>query len=109
MSYQPKAEVRAPRVYIMNNGGHDYSGAKKYGDLVFITDELIDREDTAQMYHVVDIAMRDSTADDYILISSLSSMCSIASGYFSALHGELHLLIHSRGEYVSRDIIMDPP
>lgn len=109
MTIDLKTTPTRTRVYIMNNGGHDYSGAKKYGDLVFVTDELIDREDTAQMYHAVDVAMRDSTPDDYILISSLSSMCSVASAYFSALHGELHLLIHSRGEYVSRDIIMDPP
>lgn len=97
------------RVYIMNNGGHDYSKAKEFGEIVFVSNELIDREDTAQMYRVIADAMHDSTADDYILISSLSSMCSVACGFFSAMHGELHLLIHSRGEYLERDIMMELP
>lgn len=99
--------VEGARVYIMNNGGHDYSAAKKFGELYFISDELIDREDTAQMYRVIDNAMRDSTGDDYILISSLTSMCSIACAYFAARHGELHLLIHQRGEYILRDVVLD--
>lgn len=95
------------KVFIVSNGGHDYSAAKEYGELVFCCDGLIHRTDTAQMYREISDAMRDCTADDYILVSSLTTMNMIAAAIMGDKWGELHFLIHERGEYIVRDVILE--
>lgn len=95
-----------PIVYVVNRGPHDYSDAQAYGELVYCTDGSLDRYDTAQMYRELSDAMRDSHADDYLLLTSLTSLCVIAASIFVAKHGCLHLLLHSREGYVERSIFL---
>lgn len=99
--------MKKKRVYILSNGGHDYSSAEEYGEIIYCTEGSIRRDDTSQMYRELSEALELSHADDYILVSSLSSMCMIAAGIMAFKHGELHLLIHKDGKYVSRDLILD--
>jgi hypothetical protein len=95
------------RVYIVNNGGHDYSDAERFGELVFCTHSIIRRSDTAQMFRELSVALEDARPDDYLLISSLASLCIVAAGILSSRFGEIHLLIHDGGKYVERDIIFE--
>lgn len=91
-------------VFIPNKGPHDYSGAKKYGRLEYCTFGSIDRFDTAEMYREVESAMFDSQPEDFILLTSLASLCAVACSIFVAKHRRLNLLIHDGSEYVLREL-----
>lgn len=97
------------KVFIVNNGGHDYSDAKRFGDLVFCTDSIIRKDDVAQMYRELNVALSDARADDYLLVSSLTSLCMVASAILADRFGELHLLLFKDGQYVDRDLILELP
>lgn len=93
-------------VYIVNKGPHDYSEAEKFGKIVFCTDGSMDRYDTAQMFREVQEALRDSCNSDYILLTSLTSLCSVACAIFAAKHKCLNLLIHKPGDgYIARQLV----
>lgn len=94
------------KVFIVSDGGHDYSDAKRFGELVFCTDEVIRKDDVAQMYRVLIQVLRDSGPEDFILVSSLTSLCMVASGIMADRWRELHLLIFKDGQYVQRDLIL---
>ncbi|MHB8413898.1 MAG: hypothetical protein ACYDB1_00690 [Acidiferrobacteraceae bacterium] len=95
------------RVYIPNKGAHDYESAKRFGELVFCTDGVLDKWDTSQMYRELSTAMRESHAEDFIVLTSLASLCSIAAAIFAAKHGRLNLLIHRADGYVARTLMLD--
>lgn len=94
------------KVFIVNNGGHDYSDAERFGEIVFCTQAVIRKDDVAQMFREIDEALSWANRDDYILVSSLTSMCMVAAGIFAERFGELHLLLYKDGQYVARDLIL---
>jgi len=94
------------KVYITNDGGHDYSDAKRFGELVWCTEGSLDKEDTAQMYRELGDALYDSMPEDYLLLTSLTTLCSIACAIFALKHGQLHLLLYKGGVYVPRHLYL---
>lgn len=98
-----------PTVYVLNDGGHDYSDAERFGMLVMCTTGTLDKFDLPQMQAVLAEALADSYPSDYILLTSLTSLCCVATGYMAARHGELHLLVHSSKNncYVARSLYFD--
>lgn len=94
------------KVYIVSDGGHDYTAAEKFGEIVFCTDRLIKRGDIAQMYREISDALIDARADDYILVSSLTSMCMIAAAIMADQFGQVHFLIFENGKYEAHDLIL---
>lgn len=97
------------KVFIVNNGGHDYSDAQRFGEIVFCTDEPIRKDDVHQMYRALSFALQDAQAEDFLLVSSLTSLCMIAAAIMADRFGELHLLIFKDGEYIQRDVILELP
>lgn len=95
------------KVFIVNNGGHDYSDAARFGEIVFCTDSVIRKDDVSQMYRELKVALSDAKADDYLLVSSLTSLCMVAAAILSDRFGELHLLLYKDGQYVDRDLILE--
>lgn len=95
------------KVYIVNRGAHDYSAAEEFGELTYCTDGPLDKFDIQQMYRELDTAMADSGPGDFILLTSLTSLCSVACALFAAKHGRLNLLIHSRDGYVAKSLFFD--
>ena len=97
------------KVYIINRGGHDHSDAERFGELVFLSQGSINRYAVSQIYRQFVDALRDSHSDDYILITGLSVMSSIACAIFSRLHGRLNLLLYrgGNGKYVERKLVID--
>jgi hypothetical protein len=91
-------------VYILNRAAHDYSDAERFGELVFCTEGSLDKLDLSQMYRELESAFEDSQADDYILLTSLTSLCSVACSIFSLKHKRLNLLVHTREGYVERSL-----
>ena len=92
------------KVFVLNKGAHNYSDAERYGDLIYCTDGAIDKLDIQQMFRELQPHIADSSPDDYILLTSLTSLCSVACAMFAAKHGRLNLLIFKGDGYISRSI-----
>lgn len=91
-----------PKVLVTNHSGHDHSDAQRFGELVFMTQGPIQRYDTNNMYRSMAATIELSKPDDYILLTSLTSLCSIACSMFAFKHGCLNLLIWKGSRYVER-------
>lgn len=96
-----------PKVFIVSDGGHDYSDAKRFGELVFCTESVIRKDDIAQMYREIRQCMETAKAGDFLLVSSLASMCSVAAAILAFQFGEVHFLLYKDGQYVQRDLILE--
>jgi len=92
------------KVYILNKAAHDYSDATRYGELIVCTDGPLDKLDIQQMYRELTEAFYDSEPGDHILLTSLTSLCSIACSIFALKHNQLNLLVHTKDGYVERSI-----
>jgi hypothetical protein len=95
------------KVLVVNKSSHDYTQAKEFGDLLFITEGSLNRFATSKMYRLFEPFIAASQPGDYILLSGLTVMCSMFCGMFAAKHNRLNLLIYkpdSRdpGKYVER-------
>lgn len=101
-------KVRQPKVYIPNKSFHNFTDAKRFGDLVFCTEGTINREDVQNITHLVVTAMEDAEASDYIMISSLSVINSIMCAYFGGRFGRINFLMFNDDtqSYVSRKIVL---
>ena len=101
------------RVYIVNRGGHNHTDAKRFGRLIFLSEGEVNRYATNVMYRAFTEKLRKSTPSDYILITGLSVMSSLACSIFSRLHGQLNLLLYQNpgpgedGHYVERTVMLD--
>lgn len=95
------------KVYVINKSGHNFSKAKEYGELVFLTEGWVNKYDTSQMYRRFITIMEDSNPQDYILETSLVTMNTIAGAIFAAKHGKLNLLLFKDGDYIERNLVID--
>jgi len=93
------------RVYIVNRGAHDYSDAEHYGELIYCTEGMLGKYNTSQMAREFEDAFKDSSSEDYILLTSLTTLCSIATAMFAHQHGRLNLLIFKDDRYVVRRVV----
>lgn len=94
------------RVYVVNKGGHDYSDASRYGELFFLSEGQVSKYATNKIFRQFAMQLRESTEQDWILITSLTIMACIACACFSFLHGKLNLLIYKDGKYVDRKLVL---
>lgn len=95
-----------PKVYVPNKGAHDYSAAERFGRLVYCTEGTLQKYNTSQMVRELSAAMVGSTADDFIMLTSLSTLCSVACAIFAKKHGRINLLIFKDDDYVCRKIVL---
>ena len=95
------------KVFITNRAGHDYSGAKKFGDLIFMTEGNQPRFHVSRMYSTFCEFLKDSSPDDLILMTGFAHMNSVATAIFAFLHGRLNLLLYTgRDKYIVRKVIL---
>lgn len=92
------------KVYVLNRGPYDYSDAERFGELVYCTEGSLDKVDTTHMYRLLLPFMKESIPEDYILLTSLTSLCCVACAMFSYYNGRLNLLVHTAGGYIPRTI-----
>ncbi len=84
-----------PSVYIINKSGHDYSSARKYGKLVYLTEGLIVPDKITLHYRILAEKMRGAKPGDYILVTSIASINCIAGWIIGTLGFPLNLLIYN--------------
>ena len=95
------------KVYIPNKGGHDYSGAARFGEIIFVTEGTQDRFAIANMYRAFIDAMADSNERDYFLPSSMNILNAIGAAVFARKHGRINFLLFRNGEYIEREVDID--
>ena len=94
-----------PKVYIVNKGAKDYTNAKQFGELIYLTDELIDKYDTNKLYMLFTKYLETSNSNDFIIITGLPVMSAIASSILASMHGKVNYLLFADGKYLERTVV----
>ena len=99
------------KVFIINDGGHDYDQARAFGELVVMTKGRISRFHLTKMARTFQTFLDSSTPDDYILFGGPALMAAVACCVFTAKHGRLNLLIwmpddETGGTYICRKTML---
>lgn len=104
-----KVESKMQKVYIVNRSSHDFSPAKDFGELVFMSEGRLNRYSPNDMARTFLEAMSKSDPNDYILPCSLNIANIVAGAVFTAKHGRLNLLIFKprTNDYVERVLILN--
>lgn len=89
------------KVFIVNKSYHDYAEAEKFGDLIFMSEGSINRYSASKIFRLFEPFVKESKKTDYILLTSMTIMCSIVCGMFGAKHGRLNLLLHKPATILS--------
>lgn len=97
-----------PKVYVVNNSGHDFSPAKEYGELIFLSEGLVNSFNINKMYRMFAPILDESRPEDWILMSGLPQMNVVASCIFAYKHGRINLLLYSskNHRYDRKEIIL---
>jgi hypothetical protein len=93
-------------VYVVNKSSHDFSAAKNFGRIVFLSEGPMNRYAANHMHRVFAKAMEYSRKCDYIVPCSLNVMNSIACAVFAHKHGVLNLLLFKEGDYIERNLVL---
>lgn len=80
-------------VYVVNQSCHNFSQAKKFGKIIFMTKGSIDRFNLTKMHRTFHSFLENSKEGDYIVLSGLTNMSTIACSIFTNKHRRLNLLV----------------
>lgn len=94
------------KVFIVNKSAHDFSPARKYGELIFLSEGPMNRYATNNMIRQFETHLEDSSPEDYIVPCSLNVMNSLACALFAHRHGQLNLLLYKSGDYIERNHVL---
>lgn len=97
------------KVYIVAKGLHSWAAAEQYGELVFLSTAPFNRTAVSNMVRQFAPALRSSDPEDYIVVTGLSVMCSLACVLFAMRHKRLNLLLFDAAteKYVKRTVMLD--
>jgi hypothetical protein len=90
------------RVFIINDSGHDFSDAARFGTLTVMTTGEIDRFNVMKMKRIFERHLLKSSPDDFILHTGPGVMSAVACACFAGRHQRLNLLLW-RAEYDGND------
>ena len=80
------------KVFLVNSSSHNYSDAERYGELVVMSEGVVNKFNVSAMFRTFEKYLNESSPEDFILSSGPAVMQSIACAMFAALHGRLNLL-----------------
>lgn len=96
-------EEKRPKVYIVADGGHDYSDAERFGDIVFLSTTPIHRHAVDNMVRTFNEILKKSSPEDYLLVTQYTNMVVVATAIMSHLHGKVRLILFDHnGRYLDR-------
>jgi hypothetical protein len=96
-----------PKVFVVNKSSHDFSPAKSFGELVFLSEGPMDRYAANNMARQFLPELRKSSPDDLILPCGLSVMNVVAASIFVHLHGRLNILLYKNKAYKEINLVFD--
>lgn len=97
------------KVYVVAKGLHNWTAAEQYGELVFLSTAPFSRTAVSNITRLFVPKLANSQSDDYIVITGMSVMCSIACALFALKHKRLNLLLFDAvtEKYVKRTLMLD--
>jgi len=102
------------KVFVVNRGCHNHTDAERFGELVFLSEGAINRYAVANMYREFVQHLKESNKEDFLLITGLSVMSSLACSIFARMHGRINLLLFKatrtpevEGRYIERTVMID--
>lgn len=102
-------EIAIANVFVVNKSIHDYSNAERYGDIVYLSHGDMRRFSTSRAYRKFIRVLKQSSPDDYLLLSGLPMLCVVAAFILALKHKRLNLLLfnpdNGKKEYLERIII----
>lgn len=99
-----------PKVFVVNRGMHDYSAAEKFGDIVYLSDELqVKTSAPAILRQFTDILVEESSPSDYLLATGLAFLNEIATAVFCLLHGRVNALIFNKASNNYNPLLISMP
>jgi len=103
MNHIPK-----PRVFIVNSSFHDFSEARKYGELIFLSEGKVDGLRINKYGRDFVDKLKDITTDDYIVCTSLQIL-NFLLGFIIGWKklNRVNVLYYQQGEYVHIKISAD--
>ena len=97
-----------PKVFIPNKGSHDYTNAKRFGELTYVTSGYQNKYNVGTMIRCWRHALLDSTPEDYILQTSLSILNAVGIALFALRHnGHCNILIWKKDRYIERRLLLN--
>jgi len=94
------------KVFIINKSAHNFNATKQYGEVVYLSEGLMDRYATNNIHRQFNSILKYSEPEDYIVLCSLNVMNAIACSIFAKLHGCLNLLLYKKGNYIERNLVI---
>ena len=98
-----------PKIFVPNKSIHDFSSAEEFGDIIFLSEGNLNRYNTSKIYRLFYPIMKNSTPDDYLLVTGLPMANLVAAFILIKKHKRLNLLLFksskNKKEYLERILI----
>lgn len=94
------------KVFIVSDGGKDYTAAEQFGQIVFCTDAQFKRTDIASMSRQLTETLIDAKPDDLLMVAGLPQLLMVASAIITEQCGRVNFLIYDGSQYVQRDLVL---
>lgn len=87
------------KVYITNSAGHDFTNAKQFGELVWVTKGFVSFHSLDRLKHILSEKLAETKPEDYLLLSGTQVICVVASVIWYEKHKCINLLVHDKKHY----------
>lgn len=94
------------KVYILSDNGHDYTDARRYGDLVKLDVPSHLKHKPSVLFADIKQGLKDAEPDDYIVVSHLASHVAIATAIMVEWYGKINLLIYHKDKYEDHTVVL---
>ena len=84
----------SPNVWIPNRSYHNYRPAEEFGTLQVLTSGQVGKFSVGEMFRKFELKMKDSTENDFLIITSLPYLNVVASAILGQKHQRYNLLIY---------------
>lgn len=85
--------MNRPTVWVANWGGHDYSTAEEFGELNFLTRGYVSMGSLDRLFYTITQAVTKASPEDYLLLSGLLALNSVATLVWFHIHKRAKLLV----------------
>lgn len=105
------SSLSRPTVWITNRSTHDFSAAEYYGTLRFLSKGILSKDNVTHMARQFELELAESTAEDFLLPTSITIMSIVAALVLFNKHGRVNLLIHKshsgKNTYKARTLVLE--
>jgi hypothetical protein len=94
------------KVYILSDNGHDYTDARRFGELVKLDIPSHIKHKPNILYAELKKGLEDAEEGDYIVVSHLASHVAVATAIMVEWYGKINLLIYHKEAYEGHTVVV---